>query len=55
MSYIHARGVIHRNIKPANLVFPVAGSKYAKLIDFGSSADTNTTDPLPLKRMTGTL
>ena len=52
VTYCHEKNIVYRNIKPSNFVFKRTGSKFAKLIDFGSSADLSR-EPLPLNKMVG--
>ncbi len=35
--YLHARGIVHRNLKPENIRFCRANSDGLKVIDFGFS------------------
>lgn len=35
LAYVHNRGVIHRDVKPANIISPRAGTGSIKLTDFG--------------------
>lgn len=46
VNYLHKRGIVHRGINSSNIVFPKTGSLHVRLIDFGSSADTNR-EPIP--------
>lgn len=48
LSYLHAKGIVHNNVKCSNLLVGVDGR--AKLCDFGFSYDMN--NPLPKKHTT---
>ena len=50
MSYLHARGIIHRDVKPENIL--LTAGRQLKLADFGMSIDW--TEERPVTR-TGTL
>eukprot|EP00347_Sterkiella_histriomuscorum_P009181 403342210 len=54
LSYCHRKGIVHRNIKPGNIMFKNSSSKMPKLIDFGSAADL-TREKLPLSKIVGQL
>lgn len=43
LSFIHAQGVIHRDIKPDNIIRRGSDGKLV-LIDFGAVKETNTTN-----------
>ncbi|WP_444462164.1 serine/threonine-protein kinase [Rhodobacter capsulatus] len=44
LACIHARGLVHRDIAPDNILIPDENVKKAKLIDFGLASDTIGTD-----------
>lgn len=52
LRYLHLRGVIHRDIKPGNIMINVEGQ--LKVIDFGLARDLRETDDVDL-RVVGTL
>ncbi|XP_062206842.1 uncharacterized protein LOC133908722 [Phragmites australis] len=44
MEYIHSQGVIHRDVKPENIIFD--GEGCAKIVDFGIACEEAYCDPL---------
>ncbi|KAL6845580.1 hypothetical protein ACP4OV_025075 [Aristida adscensionis] len=44
MAYIHSRGVVHRDVKPENIIFD--GEFCAKIVDFGIACEEAYCDPL---------
>jgi len=44
MAYIHSQGVVHRDVKPDNIIFDEEFS--AKIVDFGITCEEEHCDPL---------
>jgi serine/threonine protein kinase len=44
MAYIHSQGVVHRDVKPENIIFDEEGC--AKIVDFGIACEEAYCDPL---------
>ncbi|XP_062221116.1 uncharacterized protein LOC133920514 [Phragmites australis] len=44
MAYIHSQGVVHRDVKPENIIFD--GEFCAKIVDFGIACEEAYCDPL---------
>jgi serine/threonine protein kinase len=44
MAYIHSQGVVHRDVKPQNIIFNEEGC--AKIVDFGIACGEAYCDPL---------
>uniref|UniRef100_A0A0A9DR12 Protein kinase domain-containing protein n=1 Tax=Arundo donax TaxID=35708 RepID=A0A0A9DR12_ARUDO len=44
MSYVHSQGVVHRDVKPENIIFD--GEGCAKIVDFGIACEEAYCDPL---------
>lgn len=42
MAYLHARGIVHGDIKPLNIHFRGVDDDIVKLIDFGTSRHINS-------------
>ncbi|MBQ4142443.1 MAG: SUMF1/EgtB/PvdO family nonheme iron enzyme, partial [Thermoguttaceae bacterium] len=53
---MHSRTIIHRDVKPQNIIFSTQDPKLAKpwLIDFGIAQAVNTSDPAQNRRKSGT-
>jgi eukaryotic-like serine/threonine-protein kinase len=52
--HAHRRGVLHRDVKPANVLLPRAGIPAAKLADFGIARVGNGSGATPTGSITGT-
>ena len=46
LSALHARGIVHRDIKPGNLFLPAGDPAHAKLLDFGTARERMPAHPL---------
>ncbi|KAK3165427.1 hypothetical protein QOZ80_1AG0033040 [Eleusine coracana subsp. coracana] len=44
MAYVHSQGVVHRDVKPENIIFDEEGC--AKIVDFGIACEEAYCDPL---------
>jgi len=53
LGFAHDAGVVHRNIKPANIMVEDEGR--LKLLDFGLARSSEPADPAPAGRIVGTL
>ena len=52
--HAHRRGVLHRDVKPANVLLPRSGTPAAKLADFGIARVGNRSGATPTGSITGT-
>jgi serine/threonine-protein kinase len=52
--HAHRRGVLHRDVKPANVLVPRSGAPAAKLADFGIARVGNRSGATPTGSITGT-
>lgn len=52
--HAHRRGVLHRDVKPANVLLPSSGTPAAKLTDFGIARVGNRSGATPTGSITGT-
>lgn len=50
----HRRGVLHRDVKPANILLPASGQPAAKVTDFGIARLADTALTTPAGSITGT-
>jgi serine/threonine-protein kinase len=46
LEYAHGHGVLHRDVKPQNIVVPRSGARPVKLVDFGLAKALDCTDHL---------
>jgi len=52
LAYCHKNKVVHRNLKPGDLILKKSGGRMVKLIDFGGAADLNI-EHTPLSKVVG--
>jgi eukaryotic-like serine/threonine-protein kinase len=52
--HAHRAGVLHRDVKPANIVLPASGQPAAKLTDFGIARSANRPVSTPVGSVLGT-
>lgn len=50
----HRRGVLHRDVKPSNILIPASGRPAAKVVDFGTARIADTTIATPRGSVVGT-
>lgn len=55
LKYCHQKGIIHRDVKPENILFKDKKRRIVKLADFGLSVKYNKETDAPLTKAVGTL